>query len=104
MTPKERTHRPEAERIAELEAKIAGIRQRSAAKQAKAAPEVQALIVARRAVDKAARVATEAGRDGLVRALEGAGATLSAQLIELGIRPREPRAKRGGRRKKGEAA
>ena len=96
---KERTHRTEAERIAELEAKIAGIKQRAVAKQAKAAPEVQALIMATRAVDKAVRVAGDAGRDALVRALEGPRAGLAAQLVELGVRLRDPKAKRGRQRR-----
>ena len=108
MTPKtaepKKTHRSESERIAELEAKIAGIKQRAVAKQAKAAPEVQALIVTALAVDRAARVAADAGRDALVRALEGTRAGLASQLVELGVRLRDPKAKRGGRRKKTEAA
>src|SRR5262249_30475145 len=101
---KERTHRPLDERVAELEQKIAAIKARDASKQAKAAPEVHALIVAARAVDKAARVAAEAGRDALVRALEGHRAGLSAQLVELGVRLRDPKVRRGGRRTKTEAA
>ena len=65
---------------------------------------MQALVLATRAVDKAARVAADEGRDALVRALEGTRASLAAQLVELGVRLRDPKAKRGGRRKKNEAA
>ncbi len=101
-TKKERTHRSEAERIAELEAKIAGIKRRAVAKQAKALPEGQALVLAVRAVDRAARVATEAGNAEIAKALEAARATLAPAVVQLGLRV--PAAQKGGRRRKGEAA
>lgn len=107
MTPKtekkERNRRSPDEMIADLEQEIARVKARAAAKEAKATPEGQALILAVRALDKATRAAADAGRDGLVRALESARATLSEQLVELGVRLPDAKAKRG-RRRKGEAA
>jgi len=109
MTPKaesksERTHRTEAERIAELEAKIAGIKQRGIAKQAKALPEGKALVLAARTLDKAIIAVAEAGRAEMVRALESSRAGVSEQLVVLGVRLPDRKAKGSGRRKKGEAA
>jgi hypothetical protein len=107
MTPKtaepKRTHRPVDDRVAELEQKIAAIKARAAAKQAKAQPEGKALLVAVKALDKAIVVAAEVRNDGLVRALEASRAPLSEQVVALGIRLPDAKAKRE-RRRKGEAA
>jgi hypothetical protein len=104
MTPKiaepKKTHRSEAERIAELEAKIAGIKQRSVTKKAKALPEGQALVLVARALDKAISVVAEAGRTEMVRALESSRAGVSEQLVVLGVRIPDRKAKRGGRPRK----
>ena len=107
MTPKtvepKRTHRGVDERVAELEAKIAGIKARAAAKEAKAQPESKTLLLAVKAIDKALAVAAEVRNDGLVRALEASRAPLSDQVVALGIRLPDPKSRRG-RQRKGEAA
>src|SRR5687768_6680114 len=107
MTPKtaepKKTHRSVDARVAELEAKIAGIKARAAAKEAKSTDNGKALLVAVKALDKATAVATEARNDGLVRALEASRAPLSEQLVSMGIRLPDPKSRRG-RRRKGEAA
>ena len=90
------------EMVADLEAEIARVKERAAAKEAKGTPEGQALIVAVRAIDKAGRVATEAGNQGVASALEAARAALAPAIVGLGLRIPE-KAKRG-RRKKTEAA
>lgn len=108
MSPKtaepKKTHRSVDVRVAELEAKIAAIKARAAAKGAKAQPEGKALLLAVKAIDKALGVAAEARNDGLVRALEASRAPLSEQVVAIGIRLPDPKTKRPGRRKKGEAA
>ena len=82
MTPKaepkkERNRRTPDERIQELEAEIAAVKARAAAKEAKATPEGQALILAVRAIDKATRVANEAGNPEVAKALDAARAALA---------------------------
>ena len=91
-------------KLPELEEKIAAIKARAAAKGAKAQPECNALLLAVKAIDKALGVAAEARNDGLVRALEASRAPLSEQVVAIGIRLPDPKTKRPGRRKKGEAA
>jgi hypothetical protein len=102
--PKTRTHRPIDARIAELEEKIAAIRARDASKQARQLPEAKALVTAARSLDKAIAAVGDAGRQEMVRALESARAGLGEQLVVLGVRLADRKARRGGRRKKGEAA
>ncbi len=104
MTPtkKERNRRTPDEMVADLEQEIARVRARAQAKKAKATPEGQALIVAVRSIEKAGRVANEAGNEDLVKALDAARAALAPAIVSLGIRIPE-KAKRG-RRKKVEAA
>mgnify|MGYP001618918768 CR=1 FL=1 len=108
MTPKtaepKKTHRPVEDRVAELEQKIASIKARAASKQAKANPVGKALLVAVKAIDKALGVAAETKDDGLARALEASRAPLSEQVVAMGIRLPDAKARKGGRRKKGEAA
>ncbi len=106
MTPKtetkERNRRSPDEIIRAHEEEIARIRARQAAKEAKATPEGQALILAVRAIDKAGRVAAEAGNGDLVKALEAARAALAPAVVGMGLRL--PEKTRRGRRRKGEAA
>lgn len=108
MTPKtaepKKTHRTVDARVAELEQKIAAIKARAASKEAKAQPEGQALLLAVKAIDKAMAAAAEAKNEGLARALEASRAPLSEQVVAMGIRLPDPKAKKGGRRKKAEAA
>jgi len=106
MTPKaaepKRTHRPVEARVAELEAKIAAIKEREARKEAKARPEAQPLILAVRALDKAARAAVEAGNKDVTTAIDAARAALAPGIVSLGLRV--PEKARRGRKRKGEAA
>ncbi len=106
MTPKtetkERNRRSPDEIIRAHEEEIARIRARQAAKEAKARPEAQPLILAIRGLDKAVRVASEAGNGELVKALEAARAALAPAVVGLGLRL--PAQARRGRRRKSEQA
>jgi len=99
-----KTRRTPDQIVADLEAKIASVKARAIAKEAKAKPEGQALITAIRALDKATRVATEASNEEVATALDAARATLAPALIELGLRLPEPRAPKRRRAKAGQAA
>jgi len=83
--------------VAELQAKIDDVKARAAAKEAKANPEGKALLVAAKALDRAIDDCTGDAK----RAIEGARAVLSEQLVALGIRT--PQAKKH-RRAESEAA
>jgi len=106
MSPKTTTktynRRTPDEIVAALQAEIARVQARAAAKEAKARPEAQPLILAVRALDKAARVASEAGNGDLAKAVDAARAALAPGIVGLGLRIPE-KAKRG-RKRKGEAA
>jgi len=106
MTPKAerktRNRRSPDQMVADLEQEIARVKARAAAKEAKATPEGQALILAVRAIEKAGRVANEAGNGELAQALEAARAALAPVIVGLGLRL--PEKARRGRRKKTEAA
>ena len=80
------TRRTPEEMIADLEAKIAGIKTRQAARAVKQSDDGKALLVAVKGLDKAATVATEAGNKAMVQALERARAPLSELLVEMGVR------------------
>src|SRR5688572_28712904 len=103
VTPKTETktrNRRSADQIvSDLEAEIARVKARAAAKQAKATDEGKALLLAVKAIDKALAVAAEVRNDGLVRALEASRAPLSEQVVAMGIRLPDAKAKRGRRRK-----
>ena len=105
MTPtkKERNRRTSEQMIQDHEAEIARIRARQAAREAKSTDEGRALLLAVKFVDKALAVAAEANNTNLTRALEAARAPLSEQLVAMGIRLPDAKAKRG-RKRKGEAA
>ena len=109
MTPKaepktetKKTHRTSDEIVADLQSEIERVKARAAVKKAKARPEAQPLILAVRALDKAGRVAAEAGNRDLVQAIDAARAALAPGIVGLGLRVPE-KAKRG-RKRKGEAA
>ena len=102
MSAKTRIRRTPEQMIADLEAKIAAVKDRAARREAKATPEGTALIAAVRAIDKATRVAGEAGNRDIVSALESARAALAPGIVGMGLRI--PEAKKRGRRRKGEAA
>jgi hypothetical protein len=97
--PAKRHRRTPEEMVADLEAKIAGVKARAATRGLKASPEGKALVTAVRAIDRAARVATETDDRGLERALEAARAPLSEKLLELGLRLSVSDGRTGRRRK-----
>ncbi len=97
----EKTRRSPEQIVADLEAKIASVKARQAARQAKRTPEGQALVLAVRAIDKAGRVAGEAGNAEVAKAVDAARAALAPAVVGLGLRV--PEAK-GGRKRKTAAA
>ena len=92
--------------VAELEAQIAAVKARAAAKEAaaevKGSPDGVAFLAAVKAADRALRVAGEHKNDGMVRALEAARATLAEHLVGMGVRL--PDRKAGRKRKTAAAA
>jgi hypothetical protein len=96
--PKTRNRRTADQIVADLEAQIASVKARAATRAAKGTDEGKALLLAVKTLDKATVVATEAGNDGLVRALESSRAPLSEQLVSLGIRLPDQKARRGRRK------
>ena len=91
------TRRTPEQMIADLEAKIAAVKARAATKKAKADPAGKALTAAAKAVDKAIEAAQ--GNDDLVRALEAGRAPLSEQMVRMGLRLPDRKARRGRRPK-----
>ncbi len=89
--------------VADFEAKIAAVKARAAAKQAKASPEGAAFLVAARAVLKAIEAATAAKNQQMVAALEAARAELSKHAVETGARMPQARQRVIVRRRKGTA-
>jgi hypothetical protein len=87
--------------VADLEARIAAVKARAAAKEAaaevKGSPDGLAFLVAVKAADRAIRVAGEHRNDPMVRALEAARAPLAEHLVSMGVRL--PDRKAGGRRR-----
>ena len=99
-TKKKRNRRTPDQMIADLEAKIADVKARAKAKEAKQHPEVKPFLAAVKALDKAMAAATE---EGTRTALEAARAPLSTRMVELGLRMPDRKTRRG-RKPKGEAA
>lgn len=87
------------ERIADLEAQIAKVKQRAAAKEAaaevKGSPEGGKFLAAVNAVDRAIHVAAEHKNDAMVRALEAARAPMGEHLVSMGLRLPEAKTRRG---------
>ena len=102
-TTKKRNRRTPDQIIADLEVKIAQVKARAAAREAKAAPEGKAFLAAVKAMDKAIEAAGENGNEELVRVLEAARAPMSEQMIKMGLRMPDRKARRG-RGKSTEAA
>jgi len=98
---KKRVRRTPDQIVADLQAKIERTQAQAAVKEAKTTPEGQALIVAARAVLKAAQVG--AGNPELAQPLENAKAALGTALVTLGLRMPVPR-KGGGRRRHSDEA
>jgi hypothetical protein len=97
---KPRKQRTPDQIVADLEAEIARVKARAAAREAKAAPEGKPFMAAVKATDKALDEAREAGNREMIQALETARAALGEQLIRMGVRAPQARKRRG----KGEAA
>lgn len=76
-TPERKTNRSAEEIVRDLEAKIASVRARDARRKAKARPEVQLAILARRALKKAREAAEDAA---LKTALTSAHETVASAL------------------------
>jgi len=98
-----RNRRTPEQIVADLEAKIAAVKDRAAAKEAaaevKGSPDGTAFLAAVRAVDRAMRVAGEQENDEMARALEAARASLAAHLVAMGVRVPVARGRRGRKRK-----
>jgi len=91
--------------VRDLQAKIAAVEARAAAKEARQSPEGAAFLFAARSLQRAVVAAKEAKDEAKERVLENALATLSAHAADVGLRMPQPRAKKpGGRRKKSAAA
>ena len=88
------TRRTPEQMIADYEAKIAAVKARAAAKEAKNSPEGAALLTAARALQKAQAAAKGAKDEKMDKALEAALAPLSAHAVEAGMRMPQPRVKR----------
>ena len=83
-TKKKQNRRTPDQIIADLEAKIAQVQARAKANEAKQKPEVKPFLVAVKATDKAIEAAQSNAE--LLRALEAARATMSEQLVSMGLR------------------
>ena len=84
------TRRTPEQVVADLEAKIAAVKARAAAKKAaaevKGNPDGVALLATVKAADRAIRVARKHKNHAMVRALEAARALLTEHLVGMGLR------------------
>jgi hypothetical protein len=103
-TKTEKNRRTPDQIVADLEAKIASVKARQAARAAKARPEIRALLLTGKTIDKAMAVAREAGNEKIARELWSAYAVVVDLLRAEGIELAVHQAKGATRRKKGEAA
>ncbi len=99
-SPSLMTRRTPEQIVADLEQKIADVKGRAIAKEAKQNPEAKPFVAAVKAIDKAMEAATN---EETTRALEAARAPLSTRLVEMGLRLAD-RKTSSVRRKKGDAA
>jgi predicted ATPase len=94
--------------VADLEAKIAAVKEKAAAKEAaaevKGSPDGQAFLAAVKAADKAIRVAGDARNEAMLRALEAARAPLAEHLVSMGVRLPDAKARKPRKRKAVSAA
>jgi hypothetical protein len=91
--------------VADLQAKIAAVEARAAAKAVRQSPEGAAFLVAARALQKAVVAAKEAKDEPKEKALETALGALATHAVEVGLRmPQQRETKAGGRRRKTNAA
>jgi len=107
VTPKTETkkysRRSTEEIVADLEAEIAAVKQRAAAKEAaaevKGSADGVAFLAAVKAADRAIRVAGEHKNEAMVRVLEAARAPLAEHLVGMGLRLPDRKARRPRGRK-----
>ncbi len=102
MTPtpkKKRIRRTAEQMISDLEAEIARVKARAAAKEAKAAPEGKPFLAAVKGIDKAIEAAEEAGNKEMVTALEAGRAPLSELMVKMGLKAPASRPTRGRRKR-----
>ena len=90
--------------VADYEAKIAAVKARAAAKEAKASPEGAAFLAVAWALQKAQAAAKDVKDEKMDQALDAALAALSAHAVGAGMRMPQPREKKGGGRRKPAAA
>ena len=90
MKSEKYARRSTEEVVADLEAKIAAVKQRAEAKEAaaevKGSPDGVAFLAAVKAADRAIRLAGEHKNDPMQRALEAARAPLAEHLVSMGVR------------------
>ena len=93
--------------VADLEAKIAAVKQRAEAKQAaaevKGSPDGVAFLAAVKAADRAIRVAGENKNEAMIRVLEAARAPLAEHLVSMGLRLPDRKAAKKRKAKAGAA-
>jgi len=94
-----RERRSPEQMIADLQAKIAQIEQRAAAKRVKESPSARASLQALRLLDKAMDLAADEGETPLRHALNDARKPLAAYLEEQGLQLPKARTPRGRRPK-----
>ena len=82
--PKTRTRRTPEQVVADLEAKIAQVKERAAQRAVKAAPDGKAFVAARLAVSKALEAARESSNEPMRGALEEAFGALERHAEEAG--------------------
>ena len=85
-TATKKPRRTPEQMVADLEAEIARVKARAAAKEAKEAPEGKPFLAAVKATDKALEAAQGAGNDEMAAALDSARAILGEQLVRMGVR------------------
>jgi hypothetical protein len=88
---KPRKQRTPDQIVADLEAKIADVKKRAAAKKVRQTDEGKALFAAAKALDKATKAAADAGNGTMQKATEAARAVLAEAMIEMGVRVPEGR-------------
>jgi len=95
------TKRTPEQLVADLEARIASVKERAAVKEAaaevKGSPDGVAFLAAVKAADRAIRAAGEHENEPMLRVLEAARAPLAEHLVAMGVRL--PDRKAGPRRK-----
>ncbi len=82
-TKTKKSRRTPEQIVADLEQKIADVKARAIAKEAKQNPEAKPFIAAVKAIDKAMGAATN---EETTRALEAARVPLTTRLVEKGLR------------------